>query len=201
MISINEWLKSINQNLSLIAAEKKKNKVDTIIEHWVPILLSTAALIASFYFYSQGNKDQSKTQAYTYWQNYLELAVQYPQLANGIDSIDGISISEIARWPSEGLTQQDSIRKASYIKYAWFVVNGLTAGEIIFDLHKDDVSWRSALKEALGGHKSFFQSIGYKELSYDKGFQCLLMEAAAESTKNDQVKKTMYNNWLIRTGK
>jgi hypothetical protein len=141
------------------------------------------ALILTGWTYWKTTKDQEKFQAYSYWQNFLALAVEHPQLANGIDSIDGMSIETLGCLPKENIHLHDSAH-AEYVQYAWFVSNALGAAEIVFNLQKGDSIWEAALIEVLVNHKSFYNSCAFDERSYAKDFRDLLRR-----TRNTTIQK------------
>jgi len=76
---------------------------------------------------------QREATAYQAYNNYLQLAIQFPHLAAG------------------GLSKGD----ASFEAYAWFVSYFLNACEQILDVRHNDGLWIEAMKVELNYHKQY----------------------------------------------
>ncbi|MCG2612817.1 hypothetical protein LZZ85_00940 [Terrimonas sp. NA20] len=125
-------------------------------DQWVAILALVVSIISVIFTVTSYNKSvssQQETQAYSYWQDYLQLAIQKPLLANGDDS----QYYETHR--------QDSSR----IEYAWFVANMLGAAEMVYRLQPYDKNWAQTLKEVIGLHAVYLkeEQIDFRHYSAD----------------------------------
>lgn len=121
--------------------------------------------IVSLLFTADSNRKtaerQQEVQAYNYWQNFLQLCVQKPEMANGDDS--GFYEKH----------KNDSLR----VQYAWFVANALGAAEIVFRLQQGDKAWRNTLKEIIGLHSKYITSKDFDMSHYSGSFLELIKEA------------------------
>lgn len=141
--------------------EKKKNYTDIILSI-TAILISVFSVIFTVYTYNKTTADQQETQAYNYWQNFLQLAAQKPEMANGDDS---------------GYFERIKSDTAKRVEYAWFVANALGAAEIVFRLQKDDEGWKNTLKEVISLHGEFISITNFDSSHYSKDFYKLVREA------------------------
>lgn len=173
--SIKQYLQNIvnefqDMNISLKRQSKDESmsdrqfKVTTAINAFIAIV-TIGTLIFSIYSFNATLKEQQKIQAYIYWQGFLALTIQYPELANGMDCIDNVSIEYLAESSSYDKTPAGIKRHKEYIKYAWFVSNALNAAEIVYILQEEDPFWKSAIKEVLGVHRSFLNSVDFIAVS------------------------------------
>lgn len=141
--------------------EKKKNYTDLILSI-AAFLISVFSVIFTVYTYNKTTEQQQETQAYNYWQNFLQLAVQKPALANGDDS---------------KYFEQIKSDTAKRVEYEWFVANALGAAEIVFRLQKEDEGWRNTLKEVISLHKEYISISNFDSSHYSKDFFKLVREA------------------------
>jgi len=161
--------------------EKKWNIISTIA-NVITTITAIIAVALSYNAWQSSNetlKEQRNTQAYTYWQGYLQLAVEQPAMANGLDTIKGFSIAVLAAMcPDEYKKdkQKDSAH-AEYVKYAWFVSNTLNAAEIVYNLQPDDKPWRRTLIHVIKSHKSFLNTPKHEPDDYESSFNRLINEA------------------------
>ena len=155
--------------------QEKSNKFEkkkSYVELFISILAFGISLFSMFFTicaYIKTTADQQETQAYNYWQNFLELAVEKPEMANGDDS----HFFEINKGDS-----------GKRVEYEWFVANALGAAEIVFRLQPNDKEWRNTLKEIIGLHSKYINSTSFDTSHYSKGFFKLIKEA----TNKDQTK-------------
>ena len=150
----------------------KKKKID-----WALIVSITAVAFTIYWSYaSQAN--QKEMQAYANWQNFLSLAVDNPELANGYKNIDGKSIAYLAdKSNRDELMKNDSLTYHKYAKYTWFVAAALGSAESVVNLQTSDTSWNNTIVEAFRGHKALFDAKVYDLNSYDPKFRTLIERA------------------------
>jgi hypothetical protein len=122
---------------------------------------------------------QQEIQAYSNWQNFLALAVNNAELANGLDSIRGKNgIYYLIRdSSSRDRMKKDTLAHNQYVKYAWFVAYAVGSAESVYKLQNSDPAWKNTLIEALRGHQALFDAKIYDLNSYDTGFSNLIQEA------------------------
>ena len=72
------------------------------------------------------------------WVDYMELAIQYPQFADGTDYV---RLSELER-----------------IQYSWFVERLLYTGESILKFAGGNQAWRSVFETEASKHRSLFEN-------------------------------------------
>lgn len=188
MNSINDELRNTNKTLEGID-ENISNLIKKPRFPWA-LFFSAFSLMASIFAicYSvwsgrQSFREQQKTQAYSYWQNFLALTVQYPEFADGIDRIDGFSICDISKFDKDAIKKHDSIHSV-YVKYAWFVSNAIGAAEIVWDLQKGDSNWESTLKQVLGNYKGFYNSKSFFLSDYSSDMQDLIRKSMGGDPTN-----------------
>ena len=87
--SLKSALKNASDKLENIAhgiedLKPKKSKIDwALITSVVAIMVSVVAIYDTNSSNKKTFEEQQKIQAYSYWQNFLALTVEYPELANG----------------------------------------------------------------------------------------------------------------------
>lgn len=147
------------------------------------LIASIFAICYSVWSGSVSFKAQQETQAYTYWQSFLALTVQYPEFANGMDSIDKFSIADISNFGRDTIRKHDSLHKV-YVKYAWFVTNALGAAEIVWNLQKGDTAWGNTLKQVLGFYTAFYKCKTFKLTDYSPDMRDLITTSIAADSIN-----------------
>lgn len=145
--------------------EKKKDYTDLVLSV-AAFLISVFSVIFTVSTYNKTSAEQQETQAYNYWQNFLQLAVQKPEMANGDDS------EYFER------NKNDSLKR---VEYAWFVANALGAAEIVFRLQKDDKDWRNTLKEIISLHSQYIRNTDFDSSHYSSDFYKLVQEATQKT--------------------
>jgi|GEM_PF-6131388 hypothetical protein len=132
-----------------------KTKLD-----FAALIVSILALIISAYTYKQTENIQKETTAYTLWQQYLQLTVAYPELAQGMR------------------LKSDSVCR----RYEWFVANTLGAAEIVYNFQSDPL-WHHTIKEVLSNHAEYFKSNSFKQglNDYDPKLVKIIEEVIKES--------------------
>ncbi|ALJ00762.1 hypothetical protein [Rufibacter tibetensis] len=169
-----------NANNKESILKEKKERFSTYLSV-ITVILSLAAFVISMITLL----DQHKMQAYTYWQDYLNLAVENPKLANGLTTIDKISIIEIAKMEPGTPGHIDSTRD-KFVEYAWFVTNTLNAAEIVHNLHSRDKYWRETILDVLKKHTAFYKSRSFNFEDYEEDFQAIIKNAIAKKMAEDK---------------
>ena len=183
---LNKAVDGISQKLTELDSRKKTDWISI-----VALIISAVALAFTIYSDIENTKEQNRiqnkqreTQAYTTWQNFLSTAINYPDLANGIDSIKGkvtvFYTKDFSDSSKRAELRKDSAAYSRYLKYCWFVAYALGSAEDVYNLQKSDTAWKNTLIEALGGHKILLDTAIYPRSSYDTGFRKLIIEAVAE---------------------
>ena len=158
------------------AKEGKKEKREKTIEY-VTLFIAVTSFLLSIYSICDNNKTdernfklQRDTHAYNYWLNYLDLAARHPQLANGLKSIDNISVDSLAcRDKSHTFYKDTTIRQ--FVEYAWFVANALGTAEIVSDLTKNDTAWQATIDTIISNHRTYIASTCFVKNHYGEDIQ------------------------------
>jgi len=188
MDPINDELRNTNQTLESIDGNiarliKKPMFPWALLFSAISLIASIFAICYSVWSGRESFKEQQKTQAYSYWQNFLALAVQYPEFANGKDSVGNFSICDISKFDRYSIQRNDSIYKV-YVKYAWFVSNALGAAEIVWNLQKGDPAWENTLKQVLGFYKGYYNSKAFLLTDYSNDMQDLIRKSMSGDSTN-----------------
>jgi len=123
----------------------------------LPLVFSGVALAFSIITYTSTTKDQKDMQAYSFWHDYLKIAVENPDLALGI------------------YAKKDTAQEH---KYEFFLVNALNVAERVYELQADDTAWRASIKHIIWHHRCYIHNHpnmiqGY----YGHNFEALIHEA------------------------
>ena len=187
---LNKAVDSISQKLTELNTRKKTDWISI-----VALVISAVALGFTIYSDVENTKDlnrfqdkQRETQAYTAWQNFLSTAINYPDLANGMDSIKGkvtvFYTKDFSDSSKKAELRKDTAAYSRYLKYCWFVAYALGSAEDVYNLQKSDTAWQNTLIEALGGHEILLDTAIYPKSSYDNAFRKLIIEAVKKKRIN-----------------
>lgn len=151
---------SLGNGLIWIMTQRKKPLWMDVL----PLVLSGIALAFSLITYFITLEDQKDQQAYTFWHDYLHLAVDNPDLARGV-------------------YQKTAVEEN---KYAFFLANALDVAERVYDLQSNDKAWKASIKRIIWNHRCYLHShpkmiSGY----YSPDFETLIHEAIDTARFND----------------
>ncbi len=156
-----EAIRSLDKTESLEKKEaEKKSKWRERITFW------TALVLAAFSIYTGINsmKDNRETerrnleiQAYTVWNNYLDLGAKNPTLANGLVYIDTVRVDSLACRDCRK-KPYDSAIVNKFVKYAWFVNSAFGAADLVLSLQESDTAWNKAVDELIKNHATYVKS-------------------------------------------
>jgi hypothetical protein len=129
-------------------------------------IATTVGVVGVFIAYRQfreGARGQRQAMAISAWQQYLELALEHPEL-----SLPSSRKVEFA-FDSE-----------EYNRYRWFVASMLFAAEQVLDAHPDDSAWRTTIKTQLMHHQVYVCRDGFGGSYYPSELISLISEVRAE---------------------
>lgn len=109
--------------------------VAKFVEVSAAVVVAICAVVAGFQF-SKGQELQADNLAFQSWERFLEVSIQNPNLAGGINYTD-----ELEAETSE--------------RYVRFVDRFLVSAELVLAANPDDVQWRSAIAEDIAKHQSY----------------------------------------------
>lgn len=150
---------------------KKKEKRDQITQVITFFIAVFSFLLGIYSIYDNNISDernfnfQRKTQAYNFWLSYLRLASQHPELANGLQKIDGVPVSDLACRHVTGIKYPDSTQ-SKFVEYAWFVANALGTAEVLSDFTKRDDAWIATVDTIISNHISYVRSTCFEKKHY-----------------------------------
>jgi hypothetical protein len=116
-------------------------------------VISLFALCVSLYSYRETSDIQKKVAAFTFWQNYLELAAGNPEYANG------------------NYNREDAKERQ---KYEWFASNALGAAEAVYILQERDPGWKATIQTVIRNHRDYINDPGFKREHYGPLFRALI---------------------------
>jgi hypothetical protein len=159
-------------------------------------MVIAAAAVAALFFSYRGLKSTEKTQAYTYWQDFLQLCVDKSEMANGLQMIDSIPLSKFSN-----LTPRDSLYKSAqhdtFVQYAWFVSNALNAAEVVYNLQRGDVYWENTLIDVLSYHSAYFETEGFNWASYEPDFAMLMEKAIVKGNSGSKPFQYLFRRFTL----
>jgi hypothetical protein len=160
--------------------EKRKGKrqlwieISTIAIAIFSLIVSVAAIWIGICQNNNSDQYQRETQAYTFWQAYLEKAAENSKLANGIELIGIYPIQKIACRKSDEDFDKNVID--TFVKYAWFVANALGTAEIVYSIKKDDPDWKKTIQTTIKNHSYYIKSGCFEKTHYSNEFNKLIDE-------------------------
>jgi len=153
-----------------VEAEKKakREKKRANVTFFIAVISFLLGIYSIFYnttIDTRNYKLQRETQAYSFWLNYLDLASQNSDFANGKSEIDKIPIDSLACRKKNRMSYNDTTEK-KFVAYAWFVAKALGTAEIVSDLTEEDTEWEPAIDTIISNHKAYISSSCFDTAHY-----------------------------------
>lgn len=104
----------------------------------VTLVVGLAALVVAWRQLTLNRNNQRETTAKATFREFLKLAVEYPELAEG--------------------DYQSLVQQGKKNKYEWFVGYFLWAAEEVLEYAKKDQTWNYNLKMVAGRHHEYFKT-------------------------------------------
>ena len=170
-----ELLETVNKIKSDLIGDKiesKKKERFLKIEQRVTLFIAIVSfaigiftVINSLLTDSRNYRTQRENDAYNFWLSYLRLAVEKPEMANGLKEIYNVPIDDLACRKKNREKYPDST-EAKFVDYAWFVANALGTAEIVYDLTSEDDAWNATIDTLIRNHITYIRSKCFESSHY-----------------------------------
>jgi hypothetical protein len=137
-----------------IADDAKNDRLNLILT-FILIVSSVGMSVYTIQDNEENNRRNLESQAYAIWSGYLKLAAEQPHFANGLERIDTIPIESFC--VKENREKYPAAAVAEYVKYAWFVANGLGAAEMVLSLQQADSAWTAVVHTLINDHINYIR--------------------------------------------